>query len=372
MRSTPTLRLSSALSLLLGALLLAACSGGDLLSAYLETHRAALEQPAATEKRPTRFVVAPGAPARSIAANLKAAGLITDDQLFEAYVRVNGLANQLQAGTFTLSPDMTIPQIAEALQNARAPEIIVRIGEGWRLEQTADYLDMNTSLDGVEYKRRGASGNLTGLDPNAYPFLSQRPEGASLEGFLYPDTYRLPAEDASVLDLLRRQLDQFKLVVMPMWERSQAEGRTNLKTNLSLHQALTLASIVEREAVVDDERPMIARVYLNRLGRNMQLQADPTVQYAMGYQPATGRWWKSPMFLEEYDKVDSPYNTYKVTGLPPGPICSPSLESIRAVLEPAEHSYLYFVALPDGSGRHAFSTTFEEHLENVRKYQHGQ
>jgi UPF0755 protein len=117
---------------------------------------------------------------------------------------------------------------------------------------------------------------------------------------------------------------------------------------------------------------MIARVYLNRLGRGMQLQADPTVQYAMGYQPDTGRWWKAPMFLEEYDGVESPYNTYKVTGLPPGPICSPSLDSVRAVLEPAEHSYLFFVALPDGSGRHAFSTTFEKHLENVRKYQHGQ
>lgn len=117
---------------------------------------------------------------------------------------------------------------------------------------------------------------------------------------------------------------------------------------------------------------MIAGVYLNRVARDMKLEADPTVQYAMGYQAATGQWWKTPVFLEEYGRVESPYNTYRVNGLPPGPICSPGIKSVQAVLEPAQHDYFYFVALPDGSGRHAFAHTFEEHLENVRKYQAGQ
>ena len=101
----------------------------------------------------------------------------------------------------------------------------------------------------------------------------------------------------------------------------------------------------------------------------MKLEADPTVQYAMGYQPESGQWWKTPVYLEEYSAVDSPYNTYLYPGLPPGPIASPGLESIRAVLEPEAHDYLYFVALPDESGAHVFARTYEEHLENVRRYQ---
>ena len=116
---------------------------------------------------------------------------------------------------------------------------------------------------------------------------------------------------------------------------------------------------------------MIAGVYLNRVAR-MKLQADPTVQYAMGYQPDTDRWWKSPMNLDEYARVNSPYNTYLYPGLPPGPIASPSLESILAVLEPAKHDYLFFVAEPGGTGRHAFARTYEEHLKNVARYRQGQ
>jgi UPF0755 protein len=135
---------------------------------------------------------------------------------------------------------------------------------------------------------------------------------------------------------------------------------------------LTVASIVEREAVVAEERPAIAGVYLNRLVAGIKLEADPTVQYAMGYQAAADQWWKTPVFLEEYSSVDSPYNTYLYPGLPPGPIASPGLRSIQAVLQPAQHDYLYFVALPDGSGRHVFATTFEEHSANVQRYLQGQ
>lgn len=347
--------------------LLPGCSGDVLSSAYLEANRSRLEQPADPNGQPRQFVVQPGATARSIAENLSGAGLITDPRLFEAYARANGLAPRLQAGTYQLSPSMTIPQIADALQHARAPEIIIRVGEGWRLEQTADALSQMTSLDGAEYKARGVTGDLTGLDAAKYAFLNLRPVGASLEGFLYPDTYRLPEEGATIADLLARQLDSFGEKVMPAWQAAQAAGRSNL----TLHQVLTLASIVEREAAIDDERPLIAAVYLNRLARGMKLQADPTVQYAMGFQPDTGRWWKVPMYLEEYDQVESPYNTYKVAGLPPGPICSPSLKSIQAVLEPARHEYLFFVAEPGGTGRHAFAKTYEEHLKNVEKYRQG-
>ncbi|MGQ9490784.1 MAG: endolytic transglycosylase MltG [Anaerolineae bacterium] len=353
--------------LLLLAFLLASCGGDTLAVAYLEANRGRLEQPADPAGTPRQFVVQPGSTARVIAENLAGAGLITDPRLFEAYVRVNGLAPHLQAGTYQLSPSMTIPQIAEALQNARGPEIVVRVGEGWRLEQTADFLSQRTPLDGAEYRQRALAGDLSGLDAAKYGFLALRPAGASLEGFLYPDTYRLPAEGATALDLIGRQLDNFAEKVLPAWQGVQDTA----PVGLTLYQVLTLASIVEREAAVDDERPLIAGVYLNRLARGMKLQADPTVQYALGYQPDTGRWWKTPVYLEEYERVDSPYNTYKVTGLPPGPICSPGLKSIQAVLAPAGHEYLYFVAEPGGTGRHAFAETYEEHLENVRRYREG-
>ena len=160
-------------------------------------------------------------------------------------------------------------------------------------------------------------------------------------------------------------MQNFARLVVPVYQQAAAAGNTRL----SLHEVLTMASIIEREAVLDQERPIIAGVYLNRLQNGMKLDADPTVQYAMGYQPATRQWWKTPVSLEEYGAVDSPYNTYLHEGLPPGPIASPGIQSIRAVLSPAKHDYLYFVALPAGSGRHAFSSTYEEHLENVRRYQ---
>lgn len=361
------MRCMSLCALALGVALLAACSGADVSAIYLEANRGRLATPAAAGEAVTQFVVAPGSTARSIAQNLSDRGLISDARLFEAFVRVNGLAGSLEAGTFQLSPHMTIPQIAYALTDARAAEIAVRVREGWRLEQVADYLAQNTPLDGAEYRQRGIQGVLTGIDTASYDFLALRPPGATLEGYLYPDTYRLPADDTTVLDLMQRQLDSFRDRVMPFWREAEAAGATTL----TLHQVLTVASIVEREAVIDDERPIIAGVYLNRLARDIKLEADPTVQYAMGYQADSGLWWKAPVYLEEYAGVESPYNTYKVKGLPPGPICAPGLASIRAVLDPAQHDYLFFMAKGDGSGRHSFARTFDEHLENVEAYRRG-
>jgi UPF0755 protein len=357
--------------LIVGTLALAACSSDQLLGAYLEANRDALQRPAAAAPRPMQFVVQPGSTARTIAENLQNAGLISDARLFEAYVRVNGLAEKLQAGAYTLSPSMTPVEIAKTLQRALAPGISVTIPEGWRLEQTADSLNASGFLEGAEYLRLASDpdwrpqADEAGQEFLSLSFLDARPAGATLEGYLFPDTYQLLKERATAGDLLSRQLQNFARLAVPAYEQATVGG----STELSLHEVLTLASIVEREAVLDEERPAIAGVYLNRLANGMKLDADPTVQYAMGYQPATGQWWKTPVSLEEYGAVDSPYNTYLFEGLPPGPIASPGIESIRAVLDPARHDYLYFVALPDGSGRHAFSRTYEEHLENVRRYQ---
>lgn len=341
-------------------LLTAACASDEYLSGYLASNRAALDEPYQEGGESVLFIVEPGTPARAIAEELEKVGLIGDATLFEAYVRVNGIAPRLEAGRFQLSSAMTPIEIAEALQNARADSKRVTIPEGWRFEQVADYLRENDLLDGAEYRRLAT--NPDELDLSPWPFLALRPAGASLEGYLFPDTYLIPAEEPTAEDLIARQLDNFAQRVLPLLDETGTPAE-------ELYDTLIVASIVEREAVVANERPLIAGVYLNRLGVGMGLDADPTVQYAMGYQSASNTWWKTPVFLEEYGGVDSPYNTYLYAGLPPGPIASPGLSSIRAVLQPAEHNYLYFVATPDGSGAHVFGETYAEHLENVRRYQ---
>ena len=343
---------------------------------HLAANEAQLTVRHSTDETPVQFAVAPGTAARSIGRNLAEQGLIVDSDLFEAYVRFKGLANQLDAGTFSLSPAMHMLEIVDALQNAQAASVNLTIPEGWRYEQIVDHLTTeNTFGDNVENLSNGAKlygtwiagGGLQAVSVERYPFLRLRPAGTSLEGYLFPDTYSLEAEGTGPDDVLQRQLDNFADQVIPLYETAQQTGY-----QADLHTVLTVASIVEREAVLAEERAAIAGVYLNRLAIGMKLEADPTVQYGMGYQPQSGQWWKTPVYLEEYSSVDSPYNTYLYAGLPPGPICNPGLESIRAVLEPDQHEFLFFVGHPDQSGAHVFAKTYEEHVENVRRYQGGQ
>jgi UPF0755 protein len=156
-------------------------------------------------------------------------------------------------------------------------------------------------------------------------------------------------------------LDNFDRQITPDMRSAAADsGR-------SLYEVITLASVVAREALLAEEEPVIASVYLNRLEAGMFMRADPTVQYAMGYQTDTGKWWKTPVTLDEYSEVDSEYNTYLYPGLPPGPISSPGFGAIEGSIYPSSTEYLYFMATGDGG--HAFAVTFEEHEANVEKYQ---
>ena len=361
-------RRSIGITALLALLVLAGCArlGEPGMRMYLNQHSAEVDQPASSYSRPVRFTIEPGMAARTISKELQRFGLIKDPELFEAYVRLNSLDAKIQAGTYVLDPSMSMREVVEAIQHAESESVSVTILEGWRFEQTADYLTkagvLSDPAKGEAYRSLAASAAT--IEPDRYPFLLERPQGATLEGYLFPDTYKIPATNATAVDVLTRQLDTFAERVVPLYEEARAKGTTDL----SLHQVLTLASIVEREAVVREERPTIAGVYLNRLADGMKLDADPTVQYAMGYQPASGQWWKTPVTLDEYSTVNSPYNTYLNAGLPPGPIAAPGLSSIQAVLNPEKHNYLYFVAMPDGSGRHVFAQTYEEQLQNVAKY----
>jgi UPF0755 protein len=196
-----------------------------------------------------------------------------------------------------------------------------------------------------------------------HPLLADRPPGQSFEGYLFPDTY-LIADYATPQDLIVGMLNNMAGRLPPdSFDLARQQG-------LTFYEAITLASIVEREAVLAEERPLIASVFLNRLRAGIPLQADPTVQYAMGYQPDSEQWWKTPVRLDEYKTVDSPYNTYLNSGLPPGPIASPGLASIMAVLQPAQTDYLFFVCrYPNcAAGEHVFAATYEEHLQNVAGY----
>lgn len=327
----------------------------QLIGLYLQFRQADLETPADATGKPVSFTVEPGETAADIAAKLQQAGLITDADLFRMLVRYYDMANRLEAGEYELSPAMSMVEIAERLQHGRLRETTITIPEGWRLEQIAEYLE-----------ERGIAGRsefiaMASQDWPEFAFLRDRPAGASLEGYLFPDTYRIgPSYGArEVISLMLSTFD--RRVTPELRARAQEQG-------MSLYEVLTVAAIVEREAVIPDERPMIAAVYLNRLGAGMYLGADPTVQYAMGFNPNTGRWW-NPLTAQDYQAVDSPYNTYTHLGLPPGPICNPGLDAIRAVLYPASVDYLYFVRNDvKGDGSHVFSRTFEEHLENQAKY----
>lgn len=325
------------------------------LGTYLSLNRDTLHTPAGTDPTPVAFEVVPGQSAANIADALSTIGLISDSTLFRHYLRYYGLDSQLEAGVYQLSADMTIPEVALTLTNAEWRDIEFRVTEGWRREQIAEAIDTNLDLP------FSGADLLSLTDPGALvpdSLAGDVPPGTSLEGFLFPDTYRL-AQNATASDLIQRMLVNFEAKFTPQM-RSDAAAR-----GLTLYQVVTLASIVERETAVPDERSTVASVYLNRLAIGMRLEADPTVQYAMGYQPDTGQWWNLSLTQNDYLSVDSPYNTYLYAGLPPGPICNPGLGSIEAVIYPAETDYLFFRAACDGSGRHNFALTFEEHVANA-------
>ena len=325
------------------------------LSLYLQSRAEEINEPISDDPTSISFIIQPGETAIGIGERLQEQGLITDATLFRRFLQYNGLDASLEAGEYQLRRNMTMREIAESLQNSQMVEVAITIPEGWRAEQVADLLTAENIMDGSMFLAAVRQGDV--ID---HPLLADRPAGANLEGYLFPETYRLPAQ-ATPEDLLTRMLDTMQARLPIGWESmTAAQG-------LSLYEVITLASIVEREAVVPAERPTIASVYLNRLKEGMYLQADPTVQYAMGYQPDTGQWWKTPVTLEEYENVNSPYNTYLYPDLPPGPIASPGASSISAVLQPAQTTYLFFLGRGDGS--HIFANTFEEHEQNIRLYQ---
>jgi len=271
-----------------------------------------------------------GQSASQTAVLLKGKGVVRSALMFRVLVRAAGLERRLKPGTYRLRRRMPPWRLVAALASGGGGVKIV-IPEGFSARQIAQRLE--------------AAGVCRGGDFLRYVALNR------LEGYLFPTTYYLePASESG--RLAERMNQEFKRRIADEF------ARTEPKPRMTLHQLVTLASIVEREAARKYEQPMVAAVYLNRMRRRMRLEADPTVQYALGY-------WKKGLSAEDL-RSPSPYNTYIHYGLPPGPICSPGLDAFRAALRPARTDDIYFVA--DHAGGHVFSATHDEHLRAKQSF----
>lgn len=296
------------------------------------------------EGDPVRFTVPRGSGLSTVADTLDARGVIGSSATFKAFARARGAAPRLRPGIYEVRPGASFDHILEKLTTGDVVRTRIVIPEGWDLRGIAPRLAEAAGLP--------ADSVLSLLmDPAAAERYSV--PGPTLEGYLYPATYVVPL--GSSLDTVLRELTgRYRRVWTPE-RRARAEA-----LGMEEREVVTLASIVEKEAKVWEERPTIAGVYHNRLRRGMRLEADPTVQYAVGeHQRRLLR-----RHIEE--TAADPYNTYRNAGLPPGPIASPSTGAIDATLNPAEHDFLFFVARLDGS--HVFTRTYAEHLREVARY----
>ena len=296
------------------------------------------------------FEINLGEPVQSIARRLEDRGFITNAEAFEIYLVYSGQDHSIQAGRYEIPSGLTAVDLARKFQDATPDKVSFGVLAGWRLEEIAAALPTSGLNISEEVFLRAAQQQQLFID---YDWS----DAASAEGFLFPGVYQVN-RNASAFDLLKMMMDQF-----------QAEMTDDLlagfaQQGLNLREAVILASIVQREAVRIEEQPLIASVFHNRLAAGMRLESDPTVQYALGYRPEEISWWKNPLTLSDL-KVESSYNTYQNAGLPPGPICSPSLGALQAVAYPATTPYYFFRARCDGSGYHHFSITFDEHLQKA-------
>jgi UPF0755 protein len=300
-------------------------------------------QPVSESAATVNFEVPRRASARQIASALAEVHLIRHPLSFLIMARILGEGENLKAGEYELRPNMTPAEIIDKLGRGDAVAQWFTIPEGFTIDQVADELEKNHLAEKRRFLRMAH-----GL-PSRFGLPVEVPHH-SLEGYLFPDSYKVKVgvNEADVIRAMVRTFDE--KVLKGLAAEIAASDRP-------LDQVITIASMIEREAQKPDDRPLIAAVIRNRLTRRMPLQIDATVLYALGKH-------KSQVLLKDLT-IDSPYNTYKYSGLPPGPICSPGLSSIEAALRPAKADYLYYVAKRDGS--HIFTRTLAEHQAATRQ-----
>lgn len=284
------------------------------------------------DKKSVVFVVQEGSGLKEISSNLETAGLIKNRIVFFLYTRFGKFEGKIQAGDFRLSPAMGAPEIAQNLTHGTL-DIWVTIPEGKRGTEIAEIL----------------KEKLPTYDSSWPLTLSQK------EGYLFPDTYLIP-KDASIDTIITIMKNNFE---------QKYQTLDISKTKLTKDQIVTLASLVEREAKYAQDRPLVASVLLNRFEIGMKLDIDATVQYALGYSTDEKNWWRKNIAFEDL-KISSPYNTYRNAELPPTPIANPGIEALRAVVNPADTNYMYYIS--DSAGRLHFAKTLSEHNANIKKF----
>ncbi len=328
-RKKRTLLLGTAFVLLLFSLLMAAW-----------VHHAL--QPLDNKGKTRVFEVKEGTTLKQVAFDLEKAGIIPSSTLFRLSGRLKGYDQRIKTGEYQLNSAMSPLKILEILEKGRTIAYSVTIPEGFNLNQIADLLE-----------EKGLTHKTSFLEQVEDRSLVQSLDfsGETLEGYLYPDTYRFRRNEKAGR-IISVMVKRFRHIVRPLEAQIKDSGMT-------LGQVITLASIVEKETGQPEERPMIARVFLNRLSRNMRLESDPTVIY--GISNFDGNLTRKDL------RTKTPYNTYVINGLPPGPISNPGLAAIKAVLNPADGNYCYFVSKNDGT--HYFSGTLREHNRAVRRFQ---
>jgi len=296
-----------------------------------------------------QVTIPPGATLRAISESLSVRNVLEHPRWFRLLARLKGADRSAQAGIYELRHGETAGTLLRILTEGRGKLVRFTVPEGETLRGIADIAEAELGI---------AADSFLAATRDTARLRAAGAEGPSYEGWLHPETYLVPLTivPEDLVDLMVRG-------TVALWTPEREARRDSMK--LTRLEVLTLASIVEGEALVDDERPVIAGVYLNRLRLRMALQADPTVQYGM--ELATGTR-KQRLLTKDY-KFPSPYNTYLNPGLPPGPINSPGTASIDAVLNPASVPYLFFVAGPDR--RHVFSRTYREHLTAIRRVREG-
>ncbi|USB35004.1 endolytic transglycosylase MltG [Paenibacillus sp. YPG26] len=313
-------------------------------------------QPVDPSSTSVKVEIKSGAGTARIADILKQEGLIKNSLMFKVYLKLKSEGAKFQAGVYELSPGITYDQIIEKLNRGdvvKADMVQFTIPEGYTVKQMADKL----SQEGIVNKDRFLK---LAKDPAdiTVPLLHEFPANGKqiyrLEGLLFPETYELK-KGSSEADIMARMLEelQAKLDSIPDWKVKLE------KRKLTLTELMTVASLIEREVVVDTERRRVASVIYNRLEQEMKLEIDATVQYLLG-KP------KERLLNSDLRKKNSPYNTYLYKGLPPGPIATPSVKSIEAALEPETTNYFFYVTKKDGSQEHLFAKTYAEHLKNIQ------
>jgi len=288
------------------------------------------------------FIIHRGMSVTQIADSLQRQSLIRNRNHFLLAAKLTGWGNQLKAGKYEITPELTHVNLLRLFRSGKAVQVRVTLPEGKTAEDFAEIVEHTLQIDKAEFLKLAEDSSFSHKLGVAAP---------RLEGYLYPNTYQFywGATAAEVITVLVQELQR------RLDDSLRAQVRTS---GMTLHQVVTLASIVEGEAVIDNERATIAAVYRNRLRQGILLQADPTIQYAVPGPP------RRLLFRDL--EIASPYNTYRYAGLPPGPVNNPGIKSIRAVLNPAPAQYIYFVAVGDGS--HRFSYTLEQHLQAKRDF----